>query len=57
MTLRQAVAGIGFDAAVERADRMKVEVLKARFWSENGNREYWLRDPEGYTVVLTSPLL
>ena len=36
---------------------MKVEVLKARFWSENGNREYWLRDPEGYTVVLTSPLL
>jgi len=56
MTLRQAVAGIGFDAAVERADRMKVEVLKARFWSENGNREYWLRDPEGYTVVLTSPL-
>jgi hypothetical protein len=24
--------------------------------SENGNREFWLLDPDGYTVVLTSPL-
>lgn len=23
---------------------------------QNGNWEYWLRDPDGYTVVLTSPL-
>jgi hypothetical protein len=45
-----------FDAAVARAASMKVDVLKERLWSENGNWEYWLRDPEGYLVVLTSPL-
>jgi extradiol dioxygenase family protein len=45
-----------FDAAVRRASEMKVETLKQRRMSENGNWEYWLRDPEGYTVVLTSPL-
>jgi len=45
-----------FDAAVDRATRMNVETLKERRFSENGNWEYWLRDPDGYTVVLTSPL-
>jgi catechol 2,3-dioxygenase-like lactoylglutathione lyase family enzyme len=45
-----------FDAAVDRAATMKVEILKERRWSENGNWELWLRDPEGYAVVLTSPL-
>lgn len=45
-----------FDAAVDRAKALKVEVLRDRRLSENGNWEYWLRDPEGYTVVLTSPL-
>ena len=45
-----------FDAAVHRASEMKVNVHKERRWSENGNWEYWLRDPDGYTVVLTSPL-
>jgi catechol 2,3-dioxygenase-like lactoylglutathione lyase family enzyme len=45
-----------FDDAVARATSMKVDVLKERLWSENGNWEYWLRDPEGYLVVLTSPL-
>jgi hypothetical protein len=35
---------------------MQVEVVMERLWSENGNWEYWLRDPEGYKIVLTSPL-
>ena len=45
-----------FDAAVARALALKAETLKERHLSENGNWEYWLRDPDGYTVVLTSPL-
>jgi len=45
-----------FDAAVGRAVDLKVEPLKERHLSENGNWEFWLRDPDGYTVVLTSPL-
>lgn len=45
-----------FDAAVRRATDLKVQTLKERRLSENGNWEYWLRDPDGYTVVLTSPL-
>jgi predicted enzyme related to lactoylglutathione lyase len=45
-----------FAAAVERAKSMNVEVLRPSQISENGNWEFWLRDSEGYTVVLTSPL-
>jgi predicted enzyme related to lactoylglutathione lyase len=45
-----------FDAAADRATAMKVHVLKERRWSENGNWELWLRDPDGYVIVLTSPL-
>jgi predicted enzyme related to lactoylglutathione lyase len=45
-----------FDAAVARAEQMQVEVVMERLWSDNGNWEYWLRDPEGYKIVLTSPL-
>jgi predicted enzyme related to lactoylglutathione lyase len=45
-----------FDDAVRRASDMKVKTLKDPRLSENGNWEYWLRDPDGYTVVLTSPL-
>jgi extradiol dioxygenase family protein len=45
-----------FHAAVLRAQTMKVEVLRPSQISQNGNWEYWLRDLEGYTVVLTSPL-
>ncbi len=45
-----------FEDAVSRARRMKVETLREPRLSENGNWEYWLRDPTGYTVVLTSPL-
>ena len=45
-----------FNAAVKRAERMGVEVVKPSYLSENGNFEFWLRDPDGYSVVLTSPL-
>jgi catechol 2,3-dioxygenase-like lactoylglutathione lyase family enzyme len=45
-----------FDDAVRRALDLKVQSIKERHLSENGNWEYWLRDPDGYTVVLTSPL-
>jgi predicted enzyme related to lactoylglutathione lyase len=45
-----------FDAAYERALKLGVHVLMDRLWSENGNWEFWLRDPDGYRVVLTSPL-
>jgi hypothetical protein len=45
-----------FDDAVARAERLNVDVIKARHWSENANWEFWLRDPDGYVVVLTSPL-
>ena len=45
-----------FDDAVRRAADMKVTTIKERQLSENGNWEFWLRDLDGYTVVLTSPL-
>lgn len=45
-----------FTDAVARAADLKAETLKAPRLSENGNWEFWLRDPDGYTVVLTSPL-
>ncbi len=45
-----------FDAAYARAGQLSAHVLKDRLWSENGNWEFWLRDPDGYTVVLTSPM-
>ena len=45
-----------FEAAVERALAMNVEVTRPKEFSENGNWEFWLRDPDAYAVVLTSPL-
>ncbi|WP_189417792.1 VOC family protein [Cellvibrio zantedeschiae] len=45
-----------FHAAVTRASAMEVKVLKQPHLSENENWEYWLCDPDGYTIVLTSPL-
>jgi catechol 2,3-dioxygenase-like lactoylglutathione lyase family enzyme len=44
-----------FDAAVARAEGLKAEVIKPRHRSENAHWECWLRDPDGYTVVLASP--
>jgi len=45
-----------FDRAAARALDMNVEVMKPTHLSENGNHEFWIRDPDGYTLVLTSPL-
>jgi extradiol dioxygenase family protein len=45
-----------FDVAAARAEAMSVDIVKPRHWRENGNWELWLRDPDGYVVVLTSPL-
>lgn len=45
-----------FDATHARAIAMNVLVLRPRQLSENGNYEFWIRDLEGYTVVLTSSL-
>jgi catechol 2,3-dioxygenase-like lactoylglutathione lyase family enzyme len=50
-----------FDAAFARAAEMGVEVIKPRhrnppFGGGGPNHwECWLRDPDGYTVVLASP--
>jgi predicted enzyme related to lactoylglutathione lyase len=45
-----------YEDAVRRAAEMQVEVVKPSHRSENLNWEFWLRDPDGYTLVLTSPL-
>lgn len=45
-----------FDSVVGRAMEMEVTVLRPSQLSENGNYEFWIRDLEGYVVVLTSPL-
>jgi catechol 2,3-dioxygenase-like lactoylglutathione lyase family enzyme len=44
-----------FDAACVRAEELKAEVIKPRHRSENAHWECWLRDPDGYTIVLCSP--
>lgn len=49
------------DAAVARAERLNAEIVMARHRNPpDGNGgpnhwELWLRDPDGYTVVLASP--
>jgi catechol 2,3-dioxygenase-like lactoylglutathione lyase family enzyme len=44
-----------FAAAVERARALSVEVLEGPQVNPNANhREIWLRDPDGYVVVLAS---
>jgi hypothetical protein len=45
-----------FDAAVERARRLKAEVIEdAHFNPAPKHREIWLRDPDGYVLVVASP--
>ena len=45
-----------FDAAVARAGEMKVEIVLPRRHHVGASQwEIWLRDPEGYTIVLSSP--
>jgi len=44
-----------FDAAVARARAISAEVLEGPMTNPNANqREIWLRDPDGYVVVLAS---
>lgn len=50
-----------FDSVVSRAEEMNAEVVKLRHRNppagDGGPNhwEYWVRDPDGYTVVLCSP--
>ncbi|MEM9005484.1 MAG: VOC family protein [Cyanobacteria bacterium P01_F01_bin.86] len=45
----------GFDAAIERAQALAVEILEEPHINSNANhRECWIRDPDGYVVVLAS---
>jgi len=44
-----------FDAAVQRAGTLRAEVLEGPKVNHSANhRELWLRDPDGYVVVLAS---
>jgi catechol 2,3-dioxygenase-like lactoylglutathione lyase family enzyme len=44
-----------FDLAVERARGLGAEILEEPHANPNaGHREVWLRDPDGYVVVLAS---
>ena len=45
-----------FDAAVERARRLRAKVIEEpRFNPAPRHREMWLRDADGYVVVIASP--
>jgi catechol 2,3-dioxygenase-like lactoylglutathione lyase family enzyme len=45
-----------FDAAVERARSIHAEVIEEPHVNPNaGHKEMWLRDPDGYVVVIASP--
>ncbi len=45
-----------FDQAMQRVAELKAEVLKPRHRNPRPNHwECWLRDPDGYTVVVASP--
>ena len=45
-----------FDAAVERARRLKAEIIEEpHFNAAPQHREIWLRDKDGYVVVVASP--
>jgi len=45
-----------FDAAVERARSLHVQVIEEPHVNpEAGHREIWLRDPDGYVIVISGP--
>jgi hypothetical protein len=45
-----------FDGVVARARALRVTVVKEPFVNPApGHREIWLRDPDGYIVVVSSP--
>jgi hypothetical protein len=44
-----------FDAAIERADFIKAEILENPHINPSArHRECWIRDPDGYVIVLAS---
>lgn len=44
-----------FDAAIERARALRAEILDGPLVNANAQqRELWLRDPDGYVIVLAS---
>ena len=44
-----------FDGAIERAQALKAEMLEEPHVNPSaGHRECWVRDPDGYVVVLAS---
>ncbi|MGI8973036.1 MAG: VOC family protein [Gaiella sp.] len=44
-----------FDAAVARVEELQAEILEEpRENPRAGQREFWLRDPDGYVIVLAS---
>jgi predicted enzyme related to lactoylglutathione lyase len=45
-----------FDAAVARARKLGAPIVHDVHRNPNaGHRELWIRDPDGYTVVIASP--
>jgi predicted enzyme related to lactoylglutathione lyase len=45
-----------FDAAVKRARSIHAKVIEEPHVNPNaGHKEIWLRDPDGYVVVIASP--
>jgi catechol 2,3-dioxygenase-like lactoylglutathione lyase family enzyme len=44
-----------FEAAMERIDQLKPEIVMSRHRNPNPNHwEIWVRDPDGYVVVIAS---
>ena len=45
-----------FDAVVERARGLEAEIIEGPYFNPAPqHREMWLRDPDGYVVVIASP--
>ena len=44
-----------FEAVLERAGEMGVEIILPRRRNDPSHWECWLRDPDGYIVVVASP--
>lgn len=45
-----------FEQAIERVNALQAEILETPRVNSNANhREFWLRDPDGYVVVIAGP--
>jgi hypothetical protein len=45
-----------FDQALQRAQELKADIVEEPHINPNArHREVWIRDPDGYIVVLASP--